>query len=130
MPSVRLSEEAYKKIKADADIERRSVPAQIEMMYDHYHLDLVPREYPLPPKIKDENPEKIGSQANKEEAKAEPVGRREVFTVPQLISKIEDIRKKADEEAEYCQDPDTIKRIYAEADAEIQPLQAQIDSMV
>ena len=130
MAQIRIDDEVYARLKEAADFNKRTVGQHILFLLDN---EITFNEIRGMLKNKTENP-KIengsGSQANKEEYKAEPVGRREVFTVPQLISKIEDIRKKADEEAEYCQDLDTIKRIYAEADAEIQPLQAQIDSMI
>ena len=127
MAQIRIDEEVYNRLKEAADFNKRTVGQHILFLLDN---EITFNEIRGMLKNKTENPKKIGSQANKEEAKAEPVGRREVFTVPQLISRIENIRQKADEEAEYCQDPDTIKRIYAEADAEIQPLQAQIDSMI
>lgn len=129
MPSIRLSDDTYKKIKADADIERRSVPAQIEMMYDHYHLDLVPREYPLPPKIEDENPENIVSPAAKEKANAEHIGRREAKSEPQLLHEIELIKQRYAEEAEFCQDQEQLKNLQRNMEAEIAPIQAEIDRL-
>ena len=130
MAQIRIDDEVYSRLKEAADFNKRTVGQHILFLLNN---EITFNEIRGMLKNKTENP-KIengsGSQANNQRPNGEHIGRREVFTVPQLISKIEDIRKKADEEAEYCQDLDTIKRIYAEADAEIQPLQAQIDSMI
>ena len=128
--SIKLSDELYQELKGLADRECRTVPLMIQYMVQNWGVEKNKTENPARNIPKPSCEIRSGSQANNQRPNGEHIGRREVFTVPQLISKIEDIRKKADEEAEYCQDLDTIKRIYAEADAEIQPLQAQIDSMI
>lgn len=125
--SIKIDDNVYDLLKGMADRDFRSVSQQIAFLIDCYK------------KNKNQNPAwdvpkpsceiGSGSQANNQEPAAEHMGRREVFTVPQLISKIEDIRQKADEEAEYCQDHETIKRIYDEAEQEIAPIQAEIDRL-
>lgn len=126
MPSVRLSDDTYKKIKADADIERRSVPAQIEIMYDRYHL--VSEESGLPQKKETEIP-KIVSPAAKEEANAEHMGRREAKSEPQLLHEINLIKQHYAEEAEFCQDQEQLKNLQRNMDAEIAPIQAEINRL-
>lgn len=136
MAQIRIDDEVYARLREAADFNKRTVGQHILFLLDN---EITFNEIRGMLKNKTENPAwdvpkpsceiGSGSQANNQEPTAEHIGRREVFTVPQLISKIDDIRQKADEEAEYCQDHETIKRIYDEAEQEIAPIQAEIDRL-
>lgn len=77
-----------------------------------------------------EIPNRVGSQANNQEPNGEHIGRREVKSKPQLIEEINLIKARYAEEAEFCQDQEQLNNLNRNMAAEIQPLQAQIDSMV
>lgn len=82
-----------------------------------------------PPEKKEPESQKIGSQANNEKPAAEHIGRREAKSEPQLLHEIELIRQRYAEEAEFCQDPEQLKNLQRNMEAEIAPLQAEIDRL-
>lgn len=72
---------------------------------------------------------RVGSQANNEKPTAEHIGRREAKSKPQLIGEINLIKARYAEEAEFCQDQEQLKNLQRNMDAEIAPLQAEIDRL-
>ncbi len=126
--SIKIDDSVYDLLKGMADRDFRTVSQQIAFLIDYYE------------KNKNQNPAwdvpkpsceiGSGSQANKQEPAVEHIGRREVKSVPQLIEEINLIKARYAEEAEFCQDQEQLNNLNKNMNAEIQPLQAQIDSMV
>lgn len=123
--SVRIDDDLYEKIEEFALKEDRPVANALVRLIK---LGLGLSEPPENKKV--EIPNGVGSQANKQEPAVEHIGRREVKSVPQLIEEINLIKARYAEEAEFCQDQEQLNNLNRNMAAEIQPLQAQIDSMV
>lgn len=117
--SIKIDDSVYDLLKGMADRDFRTVSQQIAFLIDYYE------------KNKSQNPKNgSGSQANKQEPTVEHIGRREVRSVPHLIDEINLIKARYAEEAEFCQDQEQLNNLKKNMAAEIQPLQAQIDSMI
>ena len=128
--SIKLSDELYQELKGLADRECRTVPLMIQYMVQNWGVEKNKTENPAWDIPKPSCKIGSGSQANKEKPAAEHIGRREVKSVPQLIEEINLIKARYAEEAEFCQDQEQLNNLNRNMNAEIQPLQAQIDSMV
>lgn len=126
MAQIRIDEEVYNRLKEAADFNKRTVGQHILFLLDN---EITFNEIRGMLKNKTENPEKIGSQANNEKPAAEHIGRREVKSEPQLLHEIELIKQRYAEEAEFCQDQEQLKNLQRNMEAEIAPLQAEIDRL-
>lgn len=121
--SIRIEDDLYEKIEEFALREDRLVTNALVRLIK---LGLGLSE---PSEKKEvETPKMAGSQAKNQPN--DNIGRREVKSVPQLIEEINLIKTRYSEEAEFCQDVEGLKNLNKRMAAEIQPLQAQIDSMV
>ena len=119
--TIKVTDEIYARLEEQAKQGYRPITSHLEFLLDYFEAG---------EKNKTENPEKIVSPAAKEEANAEHIGRREVKSVPQLIGEIELIRQRYAEEAEFCQDGEQLKNLQRNMDAEIAPIQAEIDGLL
>jgi negative regulator of replication initiation len=123
--SISVDDETYKLIAEFAKEDDRPISNALSRLVK---LGLGISRPPENKKV--EIPNGVGSQANKQEPAVEHIGRREVKSVPQLIEEINLIKARYAEEAEFCQDQEQLNNLNKNMNAEIQPLQAQIDSMV
>ena len=128
--SIKLSDELYQELKGLADRECRTVPLMIQYMVQNWGVEKNKTENPAWNVPKPSCEIRSGSQANNQKPSGEHIGRREVKSVPQLIEEINLIKARYAEEAEFCQDQEQLNNLNKNMNAEIQPLQAQIDSMV
>lgn len=128
--SIKLSDELYQELKGLADRECRTVPLMIQYMVQNWGVEKNKTENPAWDIPKPSCEIRSGSQANNEKPNGEHIGRREVKSVPQLIEEINLIKARYAEEAEFCQDQEQLNNLNKNMAAEIQPLQAQIDSMI
>lgn len=128
MAQIRVDDTVYNLLKDAADKDYRTIGGEIEyLLRNRFELS----EIQAALKNKSQNPENgSGSQANNQEPNGEHIGRREVKSKPQLIEEINLIKARYAEEAEFCQDQEQLNNLNRNMAAEIQPLQAQIDSMV
>ena len=120
--NIKVTDEIYARLEEQAKRGYRPITSHLEFLLDYFEAG---------EKNKTENPEKIVSPAAKNQRpNGEHIGRREVKSVPQLIEEINLIKARYAEEAEFCQDQEQLNNLNRNMNAEIQPLQAQIDSMV
>lgn len=123
--SISVDDETYKLIAEFAKEDDRPISNALSRLVK---LGLGISRPPENKKV--EIPKMAGSQANNQRPSGEHIGRREVKSVPQLIEEINLIKARYAEEAEFCQDQEQLNNLNRNMAAEIQPLQAQIDSMV
>ena len=129
--NIKVTDEIYARLEEQAKRGYRPITSHLEFLLDYFEAG---------EKNKTENPAwdipkpsceiGSGSQANNQRPNGEHIGRREVKSVPQLIEEINLIKARYAEEAEFCQDQEQLNNLNRNMAAEIQPLQAQIDSMV
>lgn len=122
--SISVDDETYKLIAEFAKEDDRPISNALSRLVK---LGLGISRPPENKKV--EIPNGVGSQANNEKPAAEHIGRREVKSVPQLIGEIELIRQRYAEEAEFCQDQEQLKNLQRNMEAEIAPIQAEIDRL-
>ena len=128
MAQIRVDDTVYNLLKDAADKDYRTIGGEIEYLLRN-RIELSEIQAALKNK-KVESQNGSGSQANKEKPAAEHIGRREVKSVPQLIGEIELIKKRYTEEAEFCQDGEQLKNLQRNMEAEIAPIQAEIDELL
>lgn len=127
MAQIRIDDEVYARLKEAADFNKRTVGQHILFLLDN---EITFNDIRGMLKNKTENPEKNRFASEQEKPNGEHIGRREVKSKPQLIEEINLIKARYAEEAEFCQDQEQLNNLNKNMNAEIQPLQAQIDSMV
>lgn len=127
MAQIRIDDEVYARLKEAADFNKRTVGQHILFLLDN---EITFNEILGLLKNKTENPEKNRFASEQGKPNGEHIGRREVKSIPQLIEEINLIKVRYAEEAEFCQDQEELSNLNKNMAAEIQPLQAQIDSMV
>lgn len=136
MAQIRIDDEVYARLKEAADFNKRTVGQHILFLLDN---EITFNDIRGMLKNKTENlawdvPKPSceigsGSQANNQEPTAEHIGRREAKSEPQLLHEINLIKQRYAEEAEFCQDQEQLKNLQRNMDAEIAPIQAEIDRL-
>lgn len=118
--NIKVTDEIYARLEEQAKRGYRPITSHLEFLLDYFEAG---------EKNKNQNPEKFGSQANNQRPNGEHMGRREAKSEPQLLHEINLIKQRYAEEAEFCQDQEQLKNLQRNMDAEIAPIQAEIDRL-